>query len=639
MASEQSRSAKFQQIYDSLPPSAQQALVEQHLLPLLNHVPRERARKVLTGARRAQARATKVPTLDIRAKKNEVNDLLDELERDAKRSFVRDRSNKEEILSEVVNSLVEWLNKVWSVAYEHKTNFAQAHGCLLFAADVLDHIANSRGGCKCSFTNMFVPITIKTRKGRLVRAFELNGAHQIENVLLWIWRDMFLTMLALNKPRVAKAIPEMLADIELILGWPAVEKVLYGGKRMFDGDEEDEDEEDDEYGFDCQDFGSDSEFDSEDEDEEGPCGCPYHADHWPRHINAQIVPLRTLVRTHLTKVFSTVPSARLFKCLTGIAEYYKHAEGQLLAILRPLQSTSSEAAAAALDIYALQDRPVDIAAHLDANAALLRPRDARSLQAAALAMALSPAHSARALALLERELRDAAQAIRGALRGAFCHLGDAAAADEVQQILRLRAGSAARAERVTAYVDAVVTPGAPTNPMALAAMMMGFPLGAALADEMSEQDPMGYLDVDRDDPDLEDLREEFRPRLKERFEGWVDTGMALGLGGGPAVLMKIYKELIETMPFLRGQDIVDEMIGRLADRPSKHYICDALDGLAVFVKTQRKRAQIRAEKKRKTTSSAPPAFGPSSAGPDGEDDPPPLIPITRSDFGGMNDVD
>jgi hypothetical protein len=152
--------------------------------------------------------------------------------------------------------------------------------------------------------------------------------------------------------------------------------------------------------------------------------------------------------------------------------------------------------------------------------------------------------------------------VRGALalRAPFARLDEPAHADAVPQILRLRTGSAARGERVAAYVDAVVAPGAPANPMAFAAMMMGFPLGGALADEMNEQDPMSYLDMDRDDPDLEDLREEFRPRLKERFDGWVATGRRMD--GGQNVLMKVYEELIETMPFLRGNDIVDEMIGR-----------------------------------------------------------------------------
>jgi hypothetical protein len=98
---------------------------------MLNLVQRDKSRKVLVAARRLRERSKKVPTLDIRVKKNEVNDLLDELEQDAKRSFVRDRSNKEEVLSEVVNSLVEWLSSIWSTMYEHKVNFAQAHSCLL----------------------------------------------------------------------------------------------------------------------------------------------------------------------------------------------------------------------------------------------------------------------------------------------------------------------------------------------------------------------------------------------------------------------------------------------------------------------------------------------------------------------------
>jgi hypothetical protein len=78
---------------------------------------------------------------------------------------------------------------------------------------------------------MYVPITIRRQNGKVVREFELDGAHRIENVLLWIWRDMFLTMLAMKNQRISKVIPDMLSDIELILGWRAVEKVLYGGRK------------------------------------------------------------------------------------------------------------------------------------------------------------------------------------------------------------------------------------------------------------------------------------------------------------------------------------------------------------------------------------------------------------------------
>ena len=93
--------------------------------------------------------------------------------------------------------------------------------------------------------------------------------------------------------------------------------------------------------------------------------------------------------------------------------------------------------------------------------------------------------------------------------------------------------------------------------MALAAMMMGFPF---MPDGSEGSDPYGYLDVEQHDKDLDTLREEFRPRFRDRFDGWNET--ALGIKGGPAVLLRIYSKIVEFMPFIQAPDVVDEMISR-----------------------------------------------------------------------------
>lgn len=137
---------RFSKIYDSLPPDAQRVLVHDHLMPLLDLVPKERSHKASSAATRLQKKFVGIPVLDLKAKQSEINDLLEELARDAKRSFIKDRGNREELISEIVDSLVDWLNDIWSVVYEYRTNFSLAHNCLLFAAHVLDNLANARGG-------------------------------------------------------------------------------------------------------------------------------------------------------------------------------------------------------------------------------------------------------------------------------------------------------------------------------------------------------------------------------------------------------------------------------------------------------------------------------------------------------------
>ena len=84
--------------------------------------------------------------MDLPGKKKEINFLLEELAKDSKRSFIKDRSNKDELLEETIDTLVNWLNDIWSLVYEYNVNFAQAHACLLFVADVLDQINDTHDG-------------------------------------------------------------------------------------------------------------------------------------------------------------------------------------------------------------------------------------------------------------------------------------------------------------------------------------------------------------------------------------------------------------------------------------------------------------------------------------------------------------
>jgi len=126
-------------------------------------------------------------------------------------------------------------------------------------------------------------------------------------------------------------------------------------------------------------------------------------------------------------------------------------------------------------------------------------------------------------------------------------------------------------------------------------MMMGIaPPG--LGDD-DDGDTMGYLE-DPDDPDLEDLREELRPRLKTRFLGW--EAVAVATKGGANVLAKVYNKMVEDMPFLLGSDITDAMILRLNDRPSKEHIMDSLEELQIFAKEQKRKKALR--KKRNTNA-------------------------------------
>lgn len=85
--------------------------------------------------------------------------------------------------------------------------------------------------CRCAFTSMYIPITLKRKSGKVVKSWHVNGAHNLEEVLQFIWRDLFLSMLATGSQRYIQRIPQMLDDIEDLLGWSALEKLLYGGRK------------------------------------------------------------------------------------------------------------------------------------------------------------------------------------------------------------------------------------------------------------------------------------------------------------------------------------------------------------------------------------------------------------------------
>jgi hypothetical protein len=99
----------------------------------------------LSAAKAFQTRFLSVPALDLKGKKKEVNMLFDELQKDSKIS-IKERSNRQELLEELFDSLTSWLNVIWSAVYEHNFGYIYAHTCLLFVADVMSKLDGLPGG-------------------------------------------------------------------------------------------------------------------------------------------------------------------------------------------------------------------------------------------------------------------------------------------------------------------------------------------------------------------------------------------------------------------------------------------------------------------------------------------------------------
>ncbi|KAI0751841.1 hypothetical protein C8Q80DRAFT_1159709 [Daedaleopsis nitida] len=615
-----SSSARFASIYDSLPADVQTKIVEKQLIPLLDHVSKGKVKKVVASASRMQRRHAGIPILDLKAKQREINSLLDDLHRDAKRSFVRERSHRSDLLEQTVDSVTSWLNDIWRMVYEHNVNFMLAHRCLLFTVTTLDQIGHGRASCRCAFTNLYVPITLKRKSGKVVKSWQLNGAHNIEEVLQFIWRDLFLSMLAAGNQRQIKKIPEMLDDIEDILGWTALERLLYGGRKCPHDMDDDEDEwvdtenDDDEDAYTDEDSDLDAPIDQHDWLPKVPqTSNPSHAKHWSPRISAQMIHFRTHVHNAMTSVFKITPSLRLYSALLAHSTDPEGTSAELLSFLNRMATSCPEVFSAALDIHSLENNTVAIANLLSTHSHLIRPRDAPIYQSAITTLSGDPSHLLRSQEVIEKELLDTAAAVRSALVAPFSLLETAENRAEIEHILKLRPSAAGRQDRIERWVDAISTPGSNNpNPVALAAMVMGIVMPAL--DGMEDADPLNYLDLDPNDPDMEDLRDEFRPRLKQRFEGWTTTANVVR--GGPSILVKVYKELTKTMPYLRMSDVVEEMLGRLADKPSKQYLIDAVDALSAFVKIQRRKlATLKTEQKRRSNAAAQTSAPGSSSGP------------------------
>ena len=287
---------------------------------------------------------------------------------------------------------------------------------------------------------------------------------------------------------------------------------------------------------------------------------PSHAKHWSSRISSQMWQFRRHVHAAMMALFKINPSLRLYSAILATSTDPETTAGELMTFLNEMAPSCPEVFAAALEIQSLERNTITIASLLNSHSHLLRPRDAAVYQAAVTTLGADPFQQQRALDIIEKELVDTANAIRAALLVSFSLLETPENKTEIEQILKLRSSAAGRQDRVERWVDAVITPGTNNpNPMALAAMVMGLPIVPAL-DGSEDADPLGYLDLDPTDPDMEDLRDEFRPRLKQRFEGWADAGVTVK--GGQAILVKVYRDLTKSMPWLRANDVVEEMLSR-----------------------------------------------------------------------------
>jgi hypothetical protein len=249
----------------------------------------------------------------------------------------------------------------------------------------------------------------------------------------------------------------------------------------------------------------------------------------------------------------------------------------MLAHLDAVALSGSDTFAAALEIYASEPAGASkLWRLLGVGRHLLRPRDALTLQRAALALH-RPAPDAsrpRVHALIKRELLDAARTVHAALLPTFGRLSEPARVAELARLLRLPAGALARQNAVGEWVRGVCTPGARgaqgMAAMAAFANMMGLPVplgalngededgeGAAFADFADVLGPPGADEFG----DAWDVGE----GLKARFDGWLATAHRVGRAAG--ILIGAAKDVREILPWLEADDVVDAVVKKCVGSP------------------------------------------------------------------------
>ena len=320
-----------------------------------------------------------------------------------------------------------------------------------------------------------------------------------------------------------------------------------------DEDEDDEDNLSDDFddSYDDQSCVDDSDYDGEEYER---CHCHFHARHWPECKNKARIPLRECVEQRLTRIFETMPSLRLYNALMSISHNVFQTESHLS---EKMTGSTPDNLVAALDINIFLGDEDKVASLLKSYGYLLRPRDAVTLQSAVCILEDTQYHS-RGVAILQQELEDSLRAIHANVRSCFSHIEEESNKKELLEILKLPPRSLPRKGRLEQWSEQVIT-SSTINPMAVAAMMMGFPMLPGM-DEGEDNDILNYIDLDQSDPDLDDLREDFQPNLKDRFDGWVL--LAQNRAGGASLLAKIYLKAVELMPWICGFDAVTEMINR-----------------------------------------------------------------------------
>lgn len=78
--------------------------------------------------------------------------------------------------------------------------------------------------------NLPIDFTLKDKTGKVLKHFSVRGPQKMDQILLWIWRDLFVSLFATGSKRDKESVPTFLEDIQNVFGLSSLERLLNGGR-------------------------------------------------------------------------------------------------------------------------------------------------------------------------------------------------------------------------------------------------------------------------------------------------------------------------------------------------------------------------------------------------------------------------
>ncbi|KAG8826331.1 hypothetical protein FRC19_009114 [Serendipita sp. 401] len=149
--------------------------------------------------------------LDPTALRREISHLLEFV--DAAKTTAQ--SNWAEVLEEALNTIASHLQDIWSYLSSDSVCLRKGHECLLLLYDLLDVILTRKNGiCICQFITLPVVIVFRDSSNTVLKQWDSLSPDVLDEVMFWLWRELFLHILLKNQDNGKEIIDEMITELE-----------------------------------------------------------------------------------------------------------------------------------------------------------------------------------------------------------------------------------------------------------------------------------------------------------------------------------------------------------------------------------------------------------------------------------------